>query len=171
MAEGQRAGGDSPFWLTYVAVADADAAAARTDELGGTVLAEPFDVGAERMSVIADPTGAKLCLRQSPEGIGACRVDDPGSLTWTELSTSDIAAAIRFYSGLFGWRIEPREAPGPARWMPYFAVASLDEALARTADSGGRLLAGPRDLRDGTSAILRDPQQADFGVLEHPRGR
>jgi predicted enzyme related to lactoylglutathione lyase len=35
---------DPPGWLAYIAVADADATAARVVELGGEVLAEPFDV-------------------------------------------------------------------------------------------------------------------------------
>lgn len=167
LAEGQRAGGDSPFWLTYVAVVNAAAAAARTRELGGTVRAEPFDVGAERMSVIADPTGAKLCLRQSPQGIGACRVDEPGCLTWYELTTDDAPTAARFYSKLFGWQIEPHEKAGPAHWLPYFEVTSLDETLARASHAGGRQLSGPREVRDGRSAILVDPQQAEFGILEN----
>lgn len=191
LAEEQVARDVSPFWLNYVAVEDADAAAARTRELGGTVHAEPFDTGAGPRSVIADPTGATLCLWQSGEGIGACRVNDPGCLTWNELSTTDVPAAIRFYTGLFGWRIEPsdtgaappywtighdgaaggrnggvRAASGTtARWLPYFTVAALDETLARVADAGGRLVAGPLDSRDGRTAILCDPQGAEFGVF------
>lgn len=77
--------------------------------------------------------------------------------------------ATRFYSELFGWRIEPRKVAGPARWVPYFAVASLDETIARASRAGGRLLSGPREVRDGGSAILCDPQQAEFGVFENRR--
>src|SRR5579884_4409141 len=41
----QQAQGVPPDWLLYVATANADAAAARAQELGGTVLGGPFDVG------------------------------------------------------------------------------------------------------------------------------
>ena len=50
-------------WAVTFTVADADETAARTAELGGTVLAEPFDVPYSRMTVIRDPEGATLHAR------------------------------------------------------------------------------------------------------------
>ncbi len=47
-----------PHWGLTFAVDDADATAAKARELGGTVLAEPFDAPWVRMTVIADPQGA-----------------------------------------------------------------------------------------------------------------
>jgi predicted enzyme related to lactoylglutathione lyase len=56
---------DSPVrWAVTISVADADVAATRTTELGGTVLVEPFDVPYSRMTVIRDPDGALLTLSQ-----------------------------------------------------------------------------------------------------------
>jgi predicted enzyme related to lactoylglutathione lyase len=170
LSEEQRAGSVSPFWLSYVAVADADAATARARDLGATVRREPFDITGARVSVIADPGGAQLCLRASPDGTGACRVDDPGSLAWHELTTEDAEAAIRFYAEFLDRHIEPCEVSGrPARWTPYFAVAALDDALARASSAGGWLLDGPREVRDARAATLSDPQGAEFGVLEARR--
>src|SRR5215216_1661845 len=52
-----------PHWNCYVTVESADDATARATELGGNVMAEPFDVmDVGRMAVIADPTGAALCV-------------------------------------------------------------------------------------------------------------
>src|SRR4051812_38012432 len=52
-----------PHWSCYVTVASADEAAALASEHGADVMAEPFDVmDVGRMAVIADPTGAALCL-------------------------------------------------------------------------------------------------------------
>src|ERR671916_5979 len=50
---------DTPaHWGVTFGVDDADAAAQRTRELGGTVVAGPFDAPWVRMAVIADPQGA-----------------------------------------------------------------------------------------------------------------
>jgi len=51
--------GDAPSaWGVTFAVEDADATAERATELGGRVLAPPFDAPWVRMTVIADPQGA-----------------------------------------------------------------------------------------------------------------
>lgn len=47
-----------PHWGITFAVDDADETAARARDLGGTVLAEPFDAPWVRMTVISDPQGA-----------------------------------------------------------------------------------------------------------------
>ena len=53
-----------PHWDVTFAVDDADGTAARARELGGTVLAEPFDAPWVRMAVIADPQGATFNASQ-----------------------------------------------------------------------------------------------------------
>ena len=48
--------GVPPHWMLYVATADADATARRVGELGGKVMAAPFDVmDFGRMAVLTDP--------------------------------------------------------------------------------------------------------------------
>lgn len=39
-------------------------------------------------------------------------MDAPGSLCWTELYTTDAAAAKEFYGGVFGWRFSDMALPG-----------------------------------------------------------
>jgi predicted enzyme related to lactoylglutathione lyase len=51
-------------WTVTFTVPDADASAARARELGATVLAQPFDVPWQRITVIRDPQGADLTLSQ-----------------------------------------------------------------------------------------------------------
>jgi len=76
---GQQVGGSMPpqmegmpnYWNVYFAVADADATAARAKQLGGSVVAEPFDTPVGRMAVIRDPHGATFSiikLAPQPEG-------------------------------------------------------------------------------------------------------
>jgi predicted enzyme related to lactoylglutathione lyase len=45
-------------WSVYFAVADADAAVAKTVELGGSVVMPPEDTPYGRLAVVADPNGA-----------------------------------------------------------------------------------------------------------------
>jgi predicted enzyme related to lactoylglutathione lyase len=47
-----------PHWNVTFATDDADATAAKAAELGGKVIAPPFDAPWVRMTVIADPQGA-----------------------------------------------------------------------------------------------------------------
>src|SRR5580765_8438223 len=69
-------------------VASADVTATRAGELDATVVAEPFDVlDVGRMAVIADPTGAALCLWEPRAHIGASVVNAPGALAWNDLIT------------------------------------------------------------------------------------
>ena len=55
-----------PHWAVSFDVEDADATTARAVELGGTVVAAPFDVPTVgRIAVLADPQGAMVSLMQS----------------------------------------------------------------------------------------------------------
>ena len=51
-------------WHVYFAVGDADATVAKVAELGGAVVAEPFDTPVGRMAVVSDPQGAVFSLMQ-----------------------------------------------------------------------------------------------------------
>jgi len=54
--------GISPHWMIYFQVADANAAAERVAELGGSVLVAPFDSPYGRISVLRDPTGGTFSV-------------------------------------------------------------------------------------------------------------
>jgi hypothetical protein len=51
-------------WSVQFSVADADAMAARAEELGGSILTPPFDAPWARLTVLADPQGAALTAAQ-----------------------------------------------------------------------------------------------------------
>jgi len=120
----------------------------------------------------------------------------PGSFCWIELNTSDPAAAKQFYSGLFGWDAEDtpagpdmvytmlrikgldvaamcglqaeQKAHGvPPHWMTYVTVESADDAAAKAASLGGKVMAGAFDVMDvGRMAVIQDPQGAVFCVWQ-----
>lgn len=106
-------------WNTYVSVHSADDVAAEAEANGGTVLSGPFDVPpAGRMAVVADPTGAALCIWEPGQRHGAGRVNEPSAWAMSMLSTDDPRSAQAFYGRLFGWEAEPFEAgPGANVWL------------------------------------------------------
>jgi uncharacterized protein len=182
--------GQPPHWNNYVTVEDPDLVARRAQELGGTIFAGPFDVpGAGRMAAISDPGGA-MVIAWKPAGlVGAELVNAPGAMTWNDLLTRDVEAARAFYAPLFGWEIDavpesggryyvikgpdgsnggmmPLAAEGiPSFWQPYFAVESLDAALAKVHELGGRVLTEPTPVPSGAFVAALDPQGAAFSLL------
>jgi len=188
----QKAMGMPSSWLSYVAVADADASAARAKELGASILAEPFDVMEHgRMALVQDPGGALFALWQARTHPGVDVRGEPGSLGWNELATQDPAKARDFYPALFGWRTDvmnvgmeytvflddrgplagaygltPEMEGMPPCWLPYFAVEDADASAAKAASLGGTVLKEPADIPGvGRFAMIRDPQGAMFYVM------
>jgi uncharacterized protein len=151
-------------------------------------VAEPFDVmDVGRMTVIADPAGAALCLWEPRASIGAELVNTPGALTWNDLVTTDPEGAARFYGDLFGWTtneipdaggyrvitngersnggIMPAQDPSaPPSWMPYFGHADVDALANEVGDLGGQVLNGPVRMPQGSIVVLADPQGAVFAA-------
>lgn len=182
-------GSESPHWLVYVAVTDAEEASARARELDGTVVRRPFDTGGGWSAWLRDPEGAIFAVWQAGTNPGARREGEPGTLCWPELGSVDPATASAFYAGMFGWlprdsggpsepylELElngtplggvrrPREGAGPG-WLPYFQVADCDAVAARAAELGGRVLDPPVDFPGiGRMAVLTDPRGATFAVI------
>jgi uncharacterized protein len=177
----------TPHWSSYVAVEDVDALAPKVLELGGEVLAHPFDVmQSGRMTALRDPTGAALHLWQAREQVGAGRVNDPGCMVWNELATPDPARARDFFAELLGWTVEPEEsgygvikAGGalnggirppqdgePTHWLVYFTAESMDDTLKTIKDAGGSVITGPMPTPVGRVAAVSDPQGAAFALFE-----
>ena len=187
--------GVPPHWNLYVAVESADATAARATQLGGTVLAPPFDVfDSGRMAVVQDPTGATICLWQPNKHPGTGIAAAHGTLCWADLNTPDQAGAGQFYSDLFGWHIMKEDEdpahnywhikngeefiggippsshhkPGvPAHWMAYFAVSDCDATAAEAKNLGAMLYLPPTDFEDvGRISIMADPQGAALAIFK-----
>lgn len=115
----------------------------------------------------------------------------PGSFCWIELATTDVPAANKFYTGLFGWTITemPMGDDGvytifqyggrdvaamhgntmgaPPNWLSYIAVENVDNSIVKAKDHGGTVAAGPMDVFDaGRMAVLMDPQGAAFAIWQ-----
>jgi predicted enzyme related to lactoylglutathione lyase len=136
----------APAWTTYIAVDDADAAAAKVRDAGGTVSAGPFDVhDAGRMAVCADPSGAGFCLWQSRAHRGAQLVNAPGTWNFSDLHTDDVARAKAFYGTVFGWEFDTID----------FGVG--ESTMVRLPGYGDFLLARDPELRERQDAAGAPP--------------
>ena len=120
-----------------------------------------------------------------------------GEFSWVNLTTSDTAAAKRFYGGLFGWQfndmpagngvtytfcelnhqsvgglsaITPEMGNVPPHWMPFINVRSADEIAKRVTQNSGKVLYGPEDVLDvGRMAAIADPTGARVAIWEPRR--
>jgi len=190
--------GTQPNWMGHVLVEDVDATASLAKELGGKIYKEPADIPTVgRFAVIADPQGAVISMFKPN---GAMPLHDPSKekeVCWRELMTSDSAAAFKFYSQIFGWKIlqemdmgpmgtyrvygvgenqlggmmtTPKSAPMPPMWIYYIEVSDLEAAIERSTNKGAKVMNGPMDVPGGGRiAQLRDPQGAAFALHQAPR--
>lgn len=187
-----------PHWMAHVEVEDVDATAALAKKRGGKVHKEPTDIPTVgRFAVLGDPQGAAISIFKPN---AAMTLHDPakeGEFCWNELLTSDSAAAFRFHSELFGWKIlqemdmgpmgtyrifgvgekriggmmtTPKGSPMPPAWLYYTSTDDLDAAIRRATQKGAKVINGPMDAPGGARfAQLTDPQGAVFALHQAPR--
>ena len=117
----------------------------------------------------------------------------PGKFVWADLVTDDVAAAQKFYGGLFGWTFQtsgnytiagngerplcgmvqrPRpNKPVRPRWFGYISVSSVEKAAGKVSSLGGCVLAPPQKVpKRGEQAAFADPEGAVFGVIKSSNG-
>lgn len=181
-------------WTSYLCTDDADKTTELVESHGGTVLLAPMDVmDIGRMAVFMDPTGAAFATWQpkSHKGFELSHVE--GTYNWTELATRDRAAAIAFYTGVFGLTATkaadytefelnghpvagcldmPAMVPAeiPPYWMPYFQAEQPGAKAAQAVSLGATLLVPETAMEQVVFSIVQDPQGSTFGLLKlNPR--
>jgi uncharacterized protein len=184
-------------WSVYLATDDIQADTAKIKQLGGQLMFEPMQVPENNgiMVMATDPSGAAFGLWQGGTHIGAEITEVPGTMTWCELHTRDVAKARDFYCALYG--LTSAQMPGapmeyytiqrggaklagvmqmdqkmpafvPPHWVCYFQVGSVDEVAKQTVPHGGKVLSEPFDSPFGRLAWIEDPFGAQFVVLARP---
>jgi predicted enzyme related to lactoylglutathione lyase len=187
-------------WAVYFSVADIEASAAQIGALGGTIVMGPMQVGESGIMLVAqDPQGAYFSLWQAKQHIGASHAGPLGNIVWPELHTPDVAGAVQFYSGLFGWKTKPEtgvetveyvewinagssmggvmplradgEEGDRPYWMIYVTVANCDERTARAAELGADICGQPMDIPNtGRFAVITDTEGATFSIIQMMTG-
>ena len=117
-----------------------------------------------------------------------------GSFVWTELMTTDPAAAESFYKKVVGWTAKPFGPDGsytvlnnssgsgvggimklpdqakqmgvPPNWMMYVGTPDVDGMAMRIAQMGGKVHKQPEDIPTvGRFAVVQDPFGASFAIF------
>ena len=123
-----------------------------------------------------------------------------GTLCWADLNTNDPERAKKFYSDLFGWKIEadthdkspsgylhikngedfigghpagqPNNPRVPAHWMIYLQTSNCDAIAAKAKQLGAKLYLEPMTMENvGRFAIIADPQGAVFAISSRCESR
>jgi uncharacterized protein len=197
MAQPAEEGGAQPHWLVYIGTPNVDTTCTQAQALGAKLCKAPSDIpNVGRYAVLADPQGATFAVFSPGGGPPPGPQPAQGGFSWHELQTTDVAAGLRFYSELFGWRKGPAHdmgamgvyqlfehggsqvggmcRPGAVSaapsWLSYVHVADANRAVAAAKAGGGRLLHGPMEVPGGTwIALMMDPQGGSFAVQEAAR--
>ena len=115
----------------------------------------------------------------------------PGTPSWVDLASADLAAAKAFYSGLFDWALVEGgpESGGytmfqkggknvaglgpimmegqPTAWTTYVSVEDADATVAKVTTAGGTVLMPPMDVLDvGRMAVFSDPTGAAMALWQ-----
>jgi uncharacterized protein len=118
----------------------------------------------------------------------------PGRFVWYELMTTDVAAARIFYASVLGWGAQDASAPdfvyavfsaGAApvgglmelpedarqmgatpRWMGYVGLNDVDATASRIKSMGGVVYVAPTNTNIGRIAVVADPQNATFALID-----
>ena len=188
-----------PHWVMYIGAPRLDEAVSHVERLGGSAMSPVIkvpDVG--QMRIMHDPQGAMFAIFEPAPSSGSANSPETraelGDSSWRELQTNDAAAAMKFYTDLFGWRETqamdmglagkyhvfarqwdiggimnkpPQMANLPPHWGLYFRVNDLDAAIERVTSNGGQILNGPMEVPGGDRvAVAMDAQGGAFGVHE-----
>ncbi|HZC38548.1 MAG TPA: VOC family protein [Sphingomicrobium sp.] len=191
--------GARPTWLGYLNVNDVDQSVAAIEQADGKALMPATDIpNVGRIAMVADPQGAPFyVMKPIPPADQPDAVSDVFSpsaeqrVGWNELSTSDPAAACRFYGEQFGWtsdefmpmgemgeyrfidhhglRVGAIAGTSPGQqphWRYYFRVPSIAQAKDTAEAKGGKIAMGPMEVPTGDWIIIgSDPQGAEFALV------
>ena len=119
-----------------------------------------------------------------------------GSISWSELMTSDVAGAKKFYGELFGWKFEdmpmenmdytvvsvnddevagmmpfsPDSPPMPPNWGLYITVDNVDATAEKASGMGAKIIMPPQDIPEvGRFCVMQDPQGAFISIITYTK--
>lgn len=180
-------------WSLYIGTDDVTRMGMRVEGAGGTVVVPSMAVGDQgTMAVFQDPAGAFISAWQ-PNKMAGFRTGGANAFGWAELEARGFDQDVGFYRDVFGWTPKTTDTGGqpytefqvdgesvlggqemspmmpgnvPSFWLTYFMADDVDRAFGQARELGANELVAPRDFPGGRFAILMDPQNAAFGLLQ-----
>lgn len=182
-------------WLSFVSVDDVNATTGLFKRKG-RVYRGPTDIPEfGRVAIVADPLGAPLALIRTAKG-DPPDGDEPAQheWLWREYVAANPESAFAFYHSAFGYnaKVELEGEHGPywvlrsgehgraggfrcpwptvkPNWLPYVRVEDAAEAAHKVESLGGKVLLAPSpSIRNGSLAIVADPQGAVLALQKYP---
>lgn len=188
--------GSPATWGLLLYAPDVEEAHTQALRAGATSILAPTDMGDRGwMSVLADPSGARIGLKCPADEQVFFAAGEPGTPVWYELLVSrNWQSTARFYHELTGWDIkllsatdEFRYATGewesspvagfwdtshvegqPSGWTVYMGVSNVDEAAAKVGALGGLVVREPWDSDFGRMATVQDSAGGVLSLAEVP---
>ncbi|MFE2378176.1 VOC family protein [Streptomyces sp. NPDC059398] len=137
-------------WTVYFHTSDADATARAVEQAGGTVRVPPADVfTAGRTARFTDPAGAEFAVWQPGDRQGLDTVMEPDAMCWTELHTTDAAAAEQFYRAVFSW---DHQEMSMGDGMVYTVVSAQGGGEGDDTSHGGIMQIPQENVRAGAAS-------------------
>jgi uncharacterized protein len=184
---------DGSAWATfYVGVDDLQAVLDKAESLGGKIVKPVTEIpGMVTYALFTDPDGLMAGVVKNEPGTEAQgpSAGNGAAVDWFEVLGSDADRTQRFYSELFGWKVNDSGFPGyglvdtgaangvggglgsgdGSTWVTVYAsVDDLEDILARAEDLGGQKVTGPNDVGQGMlTGAIRDPAGNVFGIYYH----
>jgi uncharacterized protein len=190
-----KSGTGEPWASFYVEVDDLQAVLDKAESLGAkTVLPITEIPGMVAFAMFDDPDGLLVGLvkgEEPQEGVPQGPSDGDGApVDWFEVLGADAARTQRFYTELFGWKLNDSGFPayglvdtdaggrgiqgglgagGDHRWATVYAsVADVEQTLAQAERLGATRVYGPDAVDDHMqTGAFRDPAGNVFGVYHH----
>jgi predicted enzyme related to lactoylglutathione lyase len=185
--------GAPSHWLAYIGTPDVDRTVAQAQTLGATVYVAPQDIPTVgRFAVLADPQGATIAFYSPANEQPPSHPPEVGDVSWHELTTTDLDAALRFYQQLAAWEQtgshdmgpmgtyhmfgreghtlggmfkKPEDMPAPSHWTVYIRVPDIQTGAGAVKGNGGQVLMGPHQVPGGDWIVIcTDPQGAVFAL-------
>lgn len=121
-----------------------------------------------------------------------CTIPAPGTFCWTELASTNVEAAKKFYTELLGWQLKeddvapirynqiavgeqsiggiyqmtPEYGDAPSHWMSYVAVEDVNASAQRVEELGGQVCVPPTDIPQvGRFCVIKDPTGATLSLI------
>jgi len=158
----------------------------------------PIGLGSLLLSVMCVSALRAASFELPPLNNPASTEHHVGKVVWADLVTPDLAAAERFYGGLFGWTFQTihtgdtdyavamadgrpvgglLQKPIPAgehrqsAWLTFIAVRDVDAAKRMALAHGAKVVSDSKTYPSrGRQAVLTDPEGAVFAVLASSSG-